>query len=251
MRDFTLIGLLCLVFFSLTAQSRWSYGIELAVGTSGRDAGEEVQSTGPDFNLRSGWGETLQPSLGAGLWVSYRPATRLRLRSGVQYRGLNGHYFNYFIDEGPTAPRSNSNRSDTYIYLHGLQAPTQVTFDVLHGHLLTPYIGLGVTPRWIIGGNYVEKYQGGGNEGRSEIAGQLETERIHTRWSFPFQMDVGLRMGRFDLSLTRIWEGRFVYENRYLMWCGVGPLPNIHFPGFENRMLRQTSLRLQYRLSGQ
>jgi len=74
-----------LIVNSIQCQSKWTWGIQVEMGLSGKKE-ETIRSStrgGTEFTTISSY--NTRPAIGGGLWINYQLFNRLGLRSGLQY----------------------------------------------------------------------------------------------------------------------------------------------------------------------
>ncbi|MCB0635856.1 MAG: outer membrane beta-barrel protein [Lewinella sp.] len=254
MRQFTL--LLASLFIGTLAfgQRHWSFGLEAAAGLSGRTEREVSEYHSENYYFINGDGAHRQLSYGAGAWVSYRIGQRWRLRSGLRFQqqGSQSYYFNRDLSDA--APLTNDSRTDTYLSVQSLEIPLRMSFELLRDRLITPFVGVGASARWLLGGQFVEKVQNSYEFGVQEMSGRLDRAEMNNSFNIPLQATLGLRVGRLEVALAHTRQVDFSHGDDYIYccFCGVGLYPSGNYPFNTYQsgpVLRNTTLRLRYQLS--
>lgn len=146
MRFFFLLICCCFLNSILLSQSRFSYGINLQAGLSGKtkkwESHEHVDPT--NFNTYRSRRHVLVPAAGMGAWVNYTLGKNIFLQSGLQYMNTGNTAANErrSVFQGP--PTRVTYRDYTYSFrAHQLQLPFEANVELGQGNV-RPILALGV-----------------------------------------------------------------------------------------------------------
>lgn len=145
MRQFFFLLLLMSFVFHLTAQNRWSFGIDAQVGLTGKTEylyDDESFSGGSRYSdIRE---NRFSPAAGAGAWVQFQITPGLGLRSGMGYLNSGNKDSRMSYSEVLATEQVTLNYATIYEFrVHQLQVPLELTLQAPTGKI-KPLLSFGV-----------------------------------------------------------------------------------------------------------
>ncbi len=244
-----------LVAFSLTAQSRWSVGVNLQTGLSGQ---QEVINRSHD----SGTADTYyyhdasrrSITMGGGMWVSYRFLPWLGLRTGLnyQYAGSRDKRHNelYTADLDRLSTISYTNKA---LYAHQLQWPLLLESSFRLGGL-QPYVNAGIAWQTDLSYKVHDDYLDNSTGQYGERLSRIRTEASVGQLSYSVGVGIAVTE-RMSIGLRKTWAPPLqIYWDAFhdevpvaraingIIYCGIG-LPTHRM---ESRHRNQLLLEVNY-----
>lgn len=264
MKKLTLLlgfGCFCVL---LNAQSRWSFGLQLAGGLNGKaDLQENYYN---DSALGTSYGsneEFRSPNMAFGWWTEFAISKRWSVRTGGEYQLINQHSRTISTYHLASGAQDFYSRNNNQLQEEWINIPLTFQYYFNDGRNATwrPFVQLGVR------GGFLNKQSNIADQIWTDAAGdtypsayehenELDSEWYpFKRWNMSAQIGAGIQLGRSELSIVYLGNFRrpsqqvdyYLWNNAY--FCDVG---DCYYPYFENnqrhRMPGSLRLNFQYRI---
>ncbi len=258
MRRLLLLFACCLFGLFIAAQSPWSVEAELGIGLSGNNDQEQTfGSLNSTTAYTDTWQERLVPTWNVGFTLNYALNRHWQLSAGLGLKQVGAQAELSRVEQYWESSLQISQSRHLRLRQYQLAAQISARYALLDGrNRAQPFILFGgQTIRLLAQGIALENdFDGRGPRARDiftrdEIPAELQNIQLNP-WGMNFFMGFGVRLNQFSIHLQYDWQafpqGSLFYTDRGLY------LPSCYTCQFVERstqpLLRQTSLRLSYRI---
>lgn len=259
-RLLTFLSLSVFAGYIFCQSANWSYGLNVQAGYSGKTEMTNLyyaneQSGDYSFVSKS----KIQPSAGVGIWLENQVAKRWGLYLGIDYLQLNTYTRSETTSYNLQQRAISYGRDESGVNQQQLQAPLKIRFYFgQSNYRWRLFISGGLQAQYLLRHtNFYNRYDGvigfpDSEQNTIEAVDFNHPAFEYKRLQFGLSSGLGIHTYRFRFSVQRSWSvGNYRTEFSDLR-CGnalgafgcFGPA----IVGKSEKLLQQTSLRVQYRL---